>query len=218
MGAAGRIFGNGYQSQLFHIFFVYALRFEVCHQGIVVGGKAQAEFFEGFGRKAALFGEVFQPGSAVRHTQFAFKKGAGGFHNFIEGFALVFFFFVFGRKLRHLQTGLMRELLQRVDEREAVGFHLELDDVAVGTAAETVVKTFAFVDGKRRGLFVVERAESDKVLAPSAQVDIGRNDALYIRICAQLFEKTVAESHPFSPLSIIYTQKILFSLQSYQKI
>ena len=109
MGAAGRVFGNGYQSQLFHVFFVYALRFEVCHQGIVVGGKAQAEFFEGFGRKAALFCEVFQPGSAVRHTQFAFKKGAGGFHNFIEGFALVFFIFVFGRKLRNLQTGLLRE-------------------------------------------------------------------------------------------------------------
>ena len=176
MGAAGRVFGNGYQSQLFHVFFVYALRFEVCHQGIVVGGKAQAEFFEGFGRKAALFGEVFQPGSAVRHTQFAFKKGAGGFHNLIEGFAFVFFFFVFGRKLRHLQTGLMCELLQRVDEREAVGFHLKLDDVAVGTAAETVVKTFAFVDGKRRGFFVMKRTEP-LIFAPFfGQLDLGADN------------------------------------------
>lgn len=67
----------------------------------------------------------------------------------------------------------MRELLQRVDEREAVGFHLELDDVAVGTAAETVVKTFAFVDGKRRGLFVMKRTEP-LIFAPFfGQLDLG---------------------------------------------
>ena len=120
--------------------------------------------------------------------------------------------------LRQSHSRSVSKLLDRLHIVEIFHSAHECYHIAADSAAEAIEAPVFGINGKRRGLFVVERAESDKVLAPSAQVDIGRNDALYIRICAQLFEKTVAESHPFSPLSIIYTQKILFSLQSYQKI
>ena len=61
--------------------------------------------------------------------------------------------------MRHLQPRLVRQLLHRVHKRQPVGFHLKFDDIAMRAATKAVVETFAFVHGKRGGLFVMKRTK-----------------------------------------------------------
>ena len=182
----------------------------------IVRGKAQAEVADSLHSQPAVK-EIVESMSASVGKELRVKKlrrravrRQNGGALFGEGIVIAV--------LRQSHSRSVRKLLDRLHIVEIFHSAHESYHIAADSAAEAIEAPVFGINGKRRGLFVVERAESDKVLAPSAQVDIGRNNALYIRICAQLFEKTVAESHPFSPLSIIYTQKILFSLQSYQKI
>src|SRR4051794_11354889 len=65
---------------------------------------------------------------------------------------------VFRSRLRNLQPGLGRQLLDRFGEGQIVVAHRETDDVAMGATAEAVEEALLVVDVETGGFFVVERA------------------------------------------------------------
>jgi hypothetical protein len=62
-----------------------------------------------------------------------------------------------GVRGRDLHPGLLRQLLDRLDERQPALVGQEADRIAMRAAAEAVIKTLVVVDRERRGLFLVER-------------------------------------------------------------
>ena len=69
--------------------------------------------------------------------------------------------------LRHLQSGFIGKFANSIHKRQIIGFHLKLDNVTMRPAAETMVKPLSLVDGKRRGLFIMEWTTS-LIFAPFA--------------------------------------------------
>ena len=62
--------------------------------------------------------------------------------------------------LRHRDAVALGQQLERLKEADALDFHDELEDVAAHAAAEALVELVARVDGERRRLFGVERAQA----------------------------------------------------------
>ena len=156
----------------------------------IVRCKAQAEMSDSFGSKTAVE-KIIQRlpallGKELRMEEFCRRsvrrKNGGAF--FCQSVVVPVLGQRHSRPVRKLLDGLhIVEILHASHK----GYH-----VAADSAAEAIEASVFGIDRKRRGLFVVERTESDKILAPAAQIDIGRNNALYICICAKLFEKSVA--------------------------
>ena len=67
--------------------------------------------------------------------------------------------------------GLLGEGAHRFDERQLFVFHHEGKDVPPHPAAEAMEHLLLGAHGERGGLFLVERAEADEVLAAFLQAD-----------------------------------------------
>src|SRR5205807_2823014 len=76
------------------------------------------------------------------------------------------------RRLFQPDTGPLGQLLPGFPERERPGAHDEVEDVPAGMTAEAVEEAALRIDGERRGLLRVERAEALVVAAGPAQGDV----------------------------------------------
>ena len=66
----------------------------------------------------------------------------------------------------------LRQILDRFDIREAGMLHQKADRRAVRTATEAMVELLGGTHGKRRGLFVVKRAQPHQVGTALLQLDV----------------------------------------------
>jgi len=113
---------------------------------------ADAEAGAGFRVDAALVQVGPGLGAAL---QLLLEEAGGGLQGGIELAALAVL--VAGAGVaRHLQAGALGQLLDRVEELEAVVVHQEADRGAVRAAAEAVVELLGRRDGERRRALVVE--------------------------------------------------------------
>ena len=75
-------------------------------------------------------------------------------------------------RLRDRDAHLLRHAAQCFGEAKAVDHHHKLENVAANAAAEAMENLLGRVDGKRRGLLLVERAKAHVIRAGFAQLDV----------------------------------------------
>ena len=73
---------------------------------------------------------------------------------------------------RNGQTGLLRQILDSLDEGHAAMLHQEGDGVAIGSAAEAVVELLGGADAERGGFFAVKRAQAHEVGPPFFELHV----------------------------------------------
>ena len=79
---------------------------------------------------------------------------------FGHGAALFFALFA----LRHLHADLSGKLADSLRKRQVIDLHEKFEDVAADAAAEAVKDLLILRHRKRRRLFMMKRAQTDKVL------------------------------------------------------
>ncbi len=176
------------------------LLLEVLEQGLAVAGcEADAELLRGRAVEASL-GEERARDLGVGGEQLAgveLLREAVGFDQpgpgrsawpVLGGLAVVLL-------APQLDAVLVGEALHRVGEREPVVLHHERDDVAAFLAAEAVKKPTARGDVERRGLLVVEGAETlQRATTGVAQGDVGPDDVVDLRLLAHLCDVVLADA------------------------
>ena len=73
---------------------------------------------------------------------------------------------------RHGHAGVLRQILDRLDEAQPGILHQERDRGAVRAAAEAVIELLGWTDGEARRLFAMERAQTHQIGAALLQLHI----------------------------------------------
>ena len=140
-------------------------------------GIAEAELFRGFWADASamkISAGDFSRRSGERSAEMLLRE----FVHLVEGFALAGIVVGVLGTLGHGDAVAFGEALEGFEERDAFEFLDEADDVALGLAAEAVIELLGGVDGKRRGFFLMKRAETlIAVGACLAEADFFADDA-----------------------------------------
>ena len=84
--------------------------------------------------------------------------------------------------------GPFSKLLDGFIEGAVLHFHIEMEDVAAGFAAETIIELVFPVHGKGRGLLSVERTEAPVFPAFFVQRNIARHELDDVRPAAELVQ------------------------------
>ena len=93
---------------------------------------------------------------------------------------------------------LHRQLLHRLGERQPLGFHDEIKSAAVLAAAEAVIEALFLVDGERRRLFLVERAQAEMLAALLGQLDAAADNVGQPGSRAQILQELFGKGHRWS--------------------
>ena len=144
-------------------------------------------------RPAAV--QVIQRYPAGGREKLKLEPAAGRFDEIVQRLLPLEPLAVFRCRLRHLQPGLGRQLLDRFGKRQIVVAHREADDVAMGAAAEAVEEALLVVDVEAGRLLVVERARRLELAPrpdqPHALADhVGQGQP-----CPQLFKELRRKRH-----------------------
>ena len=96
---------------------------------------------------------------------------------------------------RHLEPGLARQLLDRVEESQIGVLHGEADDIAMRAAAEAVIELLILDDAERRRLLFVEGTEADIFPTAANEPNAATDDPGKRYALAQLVEKPGRKCH-----------------------
>src|SRR5690348_481221 len=112
--------------------------------------------------------------------------------NFDQRGALLIFAAFFGRTLaglRYRNAALLRDGANSLRKGQLVHFHHEFENVAACAAAEAVIDLLHGMDGERRSLFLMERAQTGEVLAALFEADVFADDADDVRLLLHALRK-----------------------------
>src|SRR5690606_17408162 len=127
--------------------------------------------------------QILQCRLAFRQPQPALAEAAGRFDAGMQSDLPLLPLPLGGGRARDLEPGDVRELLDRLRERQPLGFGQERDDVAVCAATEAVIEALVVADGERGRLLGMEGTEAEMLsallLEPDAPAhDLGYRDSL----------------------------------------
>ncbi len=97
----------------------------------------------------------------------------------------------------HGQADLLRQILDRIDERHAVLLDEEADRIAVRSAAEAVIELLRRGDGEARRLLGVKRAQPAEVDPALLQLDLPADDVDDVDACQEFLDEG-GRDHPIS--------------------
>ena len=169
---------------------VKALRHQLAEQPVArVRRVAQLEPLHGFRRQPPLF-DVGAGLGALGRKQRLLIGTDRRLHRLFQALGALGLARGIRVGLGHVQPGLRRQRLDRIEEGLAVVVHDEADVVAVLTAAKAVVKALLVVDVERGCLFVVEGAAGGPFAPFALQLDPRANHVRQVEPVADFIKKS----------------------------
>ena len=110
-------------------------------------------------------------------------------------------------RLRQRDIGALRQFFHRFGKITVFHFHQKAVYIPRRSTAETVIKLFFTVDGKRRGLFVMERAKSEVRTALLLQRNVLGNDIHNVILHTDFLNQLSRIPHCPSPLPPFWKQR-----------
>ena len=135
-----------------------------------VGGETQPVGLDGLLGQAPLQQILLRP-LAFGQAKLLLEIVRGGLQHVVEALGALAPSPFLRRILGHLHAGFRRQPLDRFGERQVFRLHDEVEDAAVGPAAEAVIKALLLIDREGRRLFVVERTQARMLAAGALQGD-----------------------------------------------
>ena len=198
---AEAIVGNGdvvagdQQARFDHVLGGNAVGAEMLLQGETFARRIADAELHLRGRRDRAVGEIAARPGAVPRGQRVGEEFCRELHHVMQRLAALLMARGIGRRRRHRHPGHRGQPLDRFGERDALGLHHEVKNVAVPAGGEVVVKALLVVDRERRRLLLLKRRQPLPLPPGLLQLDALAHDFRNRKPGAQLVEELGRKAH-----------------------